>query len=102
MNPYREEERGQATLLFAGYQAPVPSKAKRQPKHEYEYYIAQTAKLIGERYYVLHSRLEKAFDGRTPEYILSKVREWYHAAEKSENKGRCFNGLFKQWREKGV
>lgn len=82
--------------LFSGYQ--LPAADPKAAKFEYEHFIKLAAKMTGSKYFVMHSRLSKAFDGRDADFILSYVRRWCHEAEKSSNPGLVFNARFKQYR----
>lgn len=78
------------------------SRFKIQPTKEsvteYSDYVYKSSKLIKQPYIAVHKRIEKAFEGSSFEYMLSKIKQWYHEAEKSTNPGMTFNWRFKQFR----
>lgn len=71
----------------------------KQQETEYSYYLNESRKLIASPYIVLHKRLERSFDGYSFEFLLSKMKQWYHEAEKAKNPAITFNWRFKQFRE---
>lgn len=82
--------------LFSGYTMPEPEKGA--PKHEYEYYVKEAARLTRSKYIVMHSRLARAFVGKDKDVIIAFLTRWIHEAEKSSNPGLVFNARFKQYR----
>jgi hypothetical protein len=79
-SPYADHTPVLPTNPFQGHTIEVKES---KTSETYQFYVNESAKLIGSTYYLLHS----------------KVKEWYYAAMKSDNKSMCFNGLFKKWRE---
>lgn len=84
----------------AGYLEKLKAASTQEKRNETEYsfYVAAAAKLIGTKYIVLHKRLEKAFEGKSMEYLLMHMKRWYHEAEKNGNPAMIFNVRFKQYR----
>lgn len=72
----------------------VPTK---QQETEYSWYLNEMRKLVKMPYIVMHKRLEKAFDGFTFEFMLSKMKQWFHEAEKHANPGMIINARLKQF-----
>ena len=76
------------------------TKVSKKDETEYGYYLNESRKMIGQPYIVLHKRLERAFFHHSFEFLLSKLKQWYHEAEKSDNRALTFNARFKQFRER--
>ena len=77
------------------------SSAKVRNETEYAFYVNEGRKITGEKYIVLHRRLERAFVGKSMEYLLGYLKRWVHEAEKDRSPAICFNARFKQFREQG-
>lgn len=66
---------------------------------EYQDLVGQASKLVGQPYIVMHKRLERAFQGKSVDFVLSYVRRWVHEASKDAKPAIKFNYRFKQYRE---
>lgn len=84
--------------LFGGYMQKFNVSKKDQ--EQYAYYVNEARKLTGDDYMKMHRRITRAFVGLDSAYVIRKLKEWVHEAEKADNKGWTFNTRFKQWREK--
>lgn len=101
-NPYRQENVPQGKTvggLLGKYQAKLFAGESKQDVTEYQHYIGLASKLTGDTYMKMHRRISRAFPTETLSFVLSKLREWVHYAEKRDNKGMAFNGLFKKYRD---
>lgn len=83
-----------------GYLERFAGTATKAELTEYGDYVSRAAKAVGQPYIVLHKRIEKAFEGKSLDYVMSYLRPWLHEAEKSGKTGLVFNSRFKQYREK--
>ena len=72
--------------------------AKQRNETEYSFYVGAASKMIGQKYIVLHKRIERAFVGKSLEYTLGLIKRWYHEAEKTDKPAVIFNVRFKQYR----
>lgn len=67
---------------------------------EYSDTCYRMAKIVKQPYIVMHKRLERTFDGRSLDTVLSWMRQWLHEAEKHPNPGMIINARMKQYRER--
>lgn len=99
-NPYGEEkEVGRVKTMDLSRFANIFAGETKKDIHEYSHYIGLASKLTGNSYMQMHRRIQKAFPTEKLDYVLARIREWVHYAEKADNKGMAFNGLFKKYRD---
>lgn len=92
MNPYAlEPELRDMKGLWAAREI-LLTPCNKKEEEEYAFLLNEAHKMTGRLYIELHKQMERH------EISLNKLREWIHYAEKSDNKGMCFNGLLKKYK----
>lgn len=93
------QQRNMSRISFSSDYLTRFKKPTTKALHEYEDVVSRAAKMCGQRFIVMHKRVESAFKEFSVEAIIGYLNRWTHEAEKSDNPGARFNTRFKQFRE---